>query len=153
MTRIQIVLFKSNRHIVQKLIRWQTDSQYSHAALLFDGMYLIEAHIQGGVQARLFPAEHEDAYDVFDVAVEMSLDAMFAVMTFAYAQRGKKYDFWGCLRFISRRRLPENDKWFCSELVFEAFKQAGHRLLNNVESYQVSPGDLATSPYLVKVTT
>jgi uncharacterized protein YycO len=150
MTKVQIVLFKNHERLLQKLIRWQTDSQYSHAALLFDDNWLIESGVEHGVRQREFvydPAIH----DVFNVLPPPFGGEADSILRFAERQAGKKYDFWGCLRFISRRRLPENDKWFCSELVFEAFAQAGYRLLNNVESYQVSPGDLATSPYLFRV--
>jgi len=148
MTNTQIVLFKSHERIAQKLIRWQTDSQYSHAGLLFSQKVLVESRIPDGVQWNLFKYDPL-IHDVFDVHTLVRVSEK--VYEFVCAQAGKGYDYWGCLRFISRRRLPENDKWFCSELVFEAFAQAGVHLLNNVESYQVSPGDLATSPYLYKV--
>jgi len=149
MTKVQIVFFKTRTTLVQKLICWQTDSPYSHVGLVFDGQLLIESQLPEGVQWNTFvydPAIH-DVFYVFQVTPDEGRQ----IYRFVYSQLGKGYDYWGCLRFISRRRLPENDKWFCSELVFEAFLQAGVSLLNRIDSYQVSPGDLATSPYLCKV--
>lgn len=149
--KIQIALFKSSGPIAS-LIKWQTDSKYSHAALLFDdeelGMKLLAESVAGkGVIARNFEKDEDvDLYNVF-----LSEEEGEAVAHYVASQIGKGYDYWGVLRFISRRRLPENDKWFCSELVFEAFKQAGINLLARVESWQVSPGLLSYSPGLSKV--
>ena len=57
-----------------------------------------------------------------------------AIESFLLAQVGKKYDYIGLFRFlpIVRWFIKSNDnteKWFCSELVSEACKQAGRELL------------------------
>jgi uncharacterized protein YycO len=144
--KCQVVLFRNTDGFIARLIRWQTDSKYCHAALLFNDTYLIESTGPRGVEARYFNKDHEEC-DIFDVENLTEEDKAF-VYAFASSQRGKGYDFWGVLRFISRSRLPENDRWFCSELVFEAFRAAEVNLLDRVEPWQVAPGDLAISPKL-----
>lgn len=146
--KVQVALFKHNGPIASA-IKWQTDSRYSHAALLFNERFLIESVGGEGVIGRLVQPEDLSQADVFDV---LGIDEETAAVVFGFAngQVGKGYDYWGCARFISRRHLPENDRWFCSELVAESFKQAEYPLLMRVESWQVSPGDLAFSPKLSK---
>ena len=145
--RCRIALFKGGWHPLSVAIRWQTDSQYSHAALLFGDFYLIEAWASPGVRTRaLKPGEDVDIFEVAGCDDEASS----VIWEFAQAQVGKGYDWLGVLRFISRNRLPENDRWFCSELVFEAFKKAEINLLERTESWRVSPGMLSLSPLLKK---
>ncbi len=144
--KVQVVLFKNAESFIAKAIRWQTDSKYCHAALLFNDTYLLESTGERGVEGRYFNKMHEDC-DIYDVE-NLTDEEKDRVWDFAVAQRGKGYDFWGVLRFISRSRLPENDRWFCSELVFESFRHAQVDLLDRVEPWQVSPGDLAKSPKL-----
>jgi len=51
-------------------------------------------------------------------------------------------------RFVTRWRKEQDEKWFCSELVFQAFKEAGVDLLERIECSQVSPTVLSFSPLL-----
>jgi uncharacterized protein YycO len=143
--KVQIALFKEADGFIAKAIKWQTDSPYCHAALLFNDKYLIESVAFKGVIARIVTPADLHGVDLFDVP---SLDEEHesVIYEFALDQVGKGYDYWGCLRFISRDRLPENDRWFCSELVAAAFKAAEYLLLERQESWQVSPGKLAISP-------
>ena len=145
--KLQVALFKHNTGFIRRLIRWQTDSPYSHAALLFNDTWLFEADFWGVAESRITDFRNIDIFDVEGITEEQKA----VVYDFAKSQEGKKYDFWGVLRFISRDKLPENDKWFCSELVFAAMKAAEIELLERVEAWQVSPGMLARSPILSKV--
>lgn len=67
---------------------------------------------------------------------------------FAMAQVGKKYDYLGVARFVTRRPSKGNEKWFCSELVFEAFRRAGVNLFHRIEAWEVSPSMISYSPLL-----
>ena len=69
-------------------------------------------------------------------------------IAFALAEVGKGYDYWAIVRFVSRRRMPDNDRWFCSELVFAALAHVGVRIFERIEPWAVSPGLLAISPLL-----
>jgi uncharacterized protein YycO len=72
------------------------------------------------------------------------------VAWFLFQQLGKPYDWTMVARFVTRRdeSRASSGKWFCSELVYAAFKQAGVPLLRATEPWEVSPGLLAKSPLL-----
>ena len=102
---------------------------------------------RGGVRVKK-PTRWKDI-DKFDVP-DMTDDQWDAAIGFAKAQVGKGYDYWAIARFISRRHLPANNKWFCSELVFSAIKSVGVSLLERIYCDEVSPGVLSHSPMLKK---
>ena len=68
---------------------------------------------------------------------------------FALGQVGKGYDYWAIIRFVDRRKMPENAKWFCSELVFAALLMAGVKLFDRIDAGAVSPGLLTISTLLL----
>lgn len=69
---------------------------------------------------------------------------------FLDAQLGAGYDWFGILRFLPRWR-KSNDRWFCSELVFEALRRSGITLLRGIPATKVTPGALACSPFLTQI--
>lgn len=142
---MKILLFRG-RGFLSRLIRWQTRSAYSHAAVLLDDQHIIEAWQGAGVRLKRM-TDWADV-DVFEPVVTLDAHQLAKVRLFLVEQTGRGYDYWGVLRFISRRRLPENGKWFCSELVFEAFRQAGMTLLERIDASEVSPQLLSLSPLL-----
>jgi hypothetical protein len=85
-----------------------------------------------------------DRYDV----PGMTATQWETALAFALSAVGRGYDWWSIIRFVSRRRMPHNDRWFCSELVFAALSHAGVRLLERIAPWEVSPGLLSISPLL-----
>lgn len=144
----KILLFKG-RGMVSRLIRWQTNGPYSHVALQRPDGRIIEAWNNPAkvrLRGRLSDWKDVEAYEVQGATPEQLQRAV----EWAESQIGKKYDFGGVARFITRWRKKKDDKWFCSELVFQAFKEAGISLLDRVQSSQVSPTVLSFSPLLMK---
>ena len=142
----KILLFKGNG-FVSRLIRWQTNGQYSHAAIQLPDGQIIEAwHKPAKVRIRhvLEDWSNVEAFDVEGVTDAQWTDAT----QWLQKQIGKKYDFGGVLRFVTRWRKEQDEKWFCSELVFAALKHAGVDLLERVNASQVSPTVLSFSPLL-----
>lgn len=143
-TEPAVLLFRG-RGAISTLIRWQTRGEYSHAALLLPDGQIVEAWQGRGVRVkRLSDWEGIDKFTVLGMRAEQ-WDKAIKV---ALAEVGKGYDYWAIIRFISRGRMPENDSWFCSELVFSALAQAGVKLFDRIEPSAVSPGLLAISPML-----
>lgn len=141
----RILLFRGHG-LVNATIRWQTRSKYSHAALLLpDFQFVIESY--PGVGVRLRKITDWRNIDIFEVP-SMTPNMWVDTLDYAQFQIGKKYDWLAIIRFVDRRRMPKNDKWFCSELVFESVKFSGLNLLNRTDSWAVAPGHLAWSPYL-----
>jgi uncharacterized protein YycO len=138
-----------------RLIRWQTRSPYSHASVLFydtsdaDLSVVIESMEGHGV--RSIPAlAYRDARLSGKIAlyrVPSLTDGQIAtIRAFMEGQIGKQYDWPAVFKFITRRKHAHDERWFCSELVFAAFQEAGVTLLNGTEAWAVWPGQLAHSP-------
>jgi len=144
-----LLLFRG-KGVISALIRWQTRSKYSHAALLLPNGDIIEAWQGLGAGVRI--KRGLDSWDGVEIyAVPSATAAAWnEVIGFARSRVGAGYDYWSVARFISRRHMPPNDKWFCSELVFAAFRFAGIHLLR-AESQEVSPGMLSRSPLITRV--
>jgi len=139
----QILLFRG-RGFLSTLIRWQTRGKYSHAAIRVNEDECVEAWQGAGV--RLKKITDWSNVDIFRVpATERQ---RIVAVSFAGQQIGKKYDYLGVLRFLSRRHCNDVQRWFCSELVFAAFKHAGVDLLHRIAPWEVSPAVLSTSPFL-----
>lgn len=131
------------------MIRWQTNGEYSHAAIQLPDGRIIEAwHNPPKVRLRykLSDWSNVEAYDV----VGMDAARWNEAVDWARKQIGKGYDFGGVARFITRWRKEQDEKWFCSELVFEAIRRGGVDLLHRIKCSQVSPTVLSFSPLLVK---
>lgn len=144
---MKVVLYKSPGFISQ-LIRWQTRSVYSHASLWFVSRNLLcESQYGKGVILVDNPAFTCEV-DVFRISGDFDYAK---ILEFIEAQKGKKYDYSSVCRFISRRQESRKSKgkWFCSELVFAALQKGGLKLLERCEPWEVSPGLLSMSPFLV----
>jgi uncharacterized protein YycO len=138
--------------IIGRLVRWQTRSPWSHAALLYqvhaDPWRVIEAHYPAGVVDR--PHSVTDDFLICSVEHPDMQEAEEQILAFAQRQVGKAYDLRMVARFITRQQEARetSGRWFCSELVYAAFWYAGVELLGNTQPWEVSPGLLRRSPYL-----
>lgn len=140
-----VLLFRG-RGFVSAAIRWQTRSPYSHAALLRPDGRIVESWQGAGVRIKTV-ADWADI-DAFDVVGMTDLQWGLA-LDFCEELVGRGYDYKAVLRFVSRRPAADNERWFCSELVFAALQSAGVDLLARIDAASVSPGMLAWSPLLV----
>jgi len=144
-----IALYKGTSSM-SRLIRWATWSQYSHAAWINDQSgQCIQAWRAGVVSSRSFSEGHKPgtAVDFFSVRGEGS-DESSAIESVLNLELGKSYDVAGILGFVIRRDRQNQDRWFCSELVFHAYECVGLHLLSRVPPCKVFPGMLAISPLL-----
>lgn len=150
-----IVQLHSGRSLISRLIKWQTRSPVSHASVLFTSDDTVLESIEG-VGVRAVSAKHY-AKDLAEGRItqyrvpKLSRVQVKTIRDFMTAELGAGYDYGSVLKFITRRKAAHNARWFCSELVFAAFAAAGVPLLQNVEAWAVSPGDLAMSPVLERV--
>lgn len=100
-----------------------------------------------GVYARAVQEEEWDKYAIL-TCPEISEEQRENVVKFCLSQIGKPYDFVGLASFLFYKELQQDDKWFCSELAYIAYKQAGIRLQRRVKQDFISPRDLYISPLL-----
>ena len=144
-----IALYRGKSLFPSRLIEFINWSPYSHASFIheFKGS-CVEAWTKGGVTTSPnfgvlhTPGTVVDLFRVRDVTLAQEAQAY----NFCVSQIGKKYDYWGIVHFITRHSGDDESRWFCSELVFEAYRLAGVDLLLRIEAHQVYPGMLAISP-------
>lgn len=146
---MQILAYRG-RSLISKAIQFQTRSPYSHVAIKLDDYEIYEAWHVGGVRRLRYALDgHDDATPIDIYRVDPSLDYdTHKVRAFLRAQLGKKYDFKSVARFVSRRKVRADDRWFCSELVLAALESGGLSLLNIIPS-EASPRDVTISPLLL----
>jgi hypothetical protein len=140
---IHILLYRGHG-LLSTLIRWQTDGRVAHSALRNKGE-VIEATPWRGVVKRpyaLADAVWAEAY----VIPSLSPAHWNLAWDFANAQLGKKYDWLGIFRFLTRNKDQNPKRWFCSELVFAALAYGYLELLARVPAYKVSPEAIRRSP-------
>jgi uncharacterized protein YycO len=144
-----IAAFKG-KSIISRIIKVFNWSEYSHIAWIDEDFSGVEAWHRGGVSNFATPSQNHTPgtpVDLFTVPGETPQQTEM-IRAFLLAQVGKKYDYAGVIGFLLRsHRLQRKNKWFCSELVAEAYAQAGLPLLN-MPSYMIYPGMLAASPRL-----
>jgi len=148
-----ILLFRG-RGILSIIIRAITRSPYSHAGLvyLFEGrVYCIEA-VGAGVRIILLSEllkRYDGGIDYFEV--QLSTEHRKSAVSFCFQQLGKIYDkpalvrFFVALLFDRRAVSPQDERWFCSELVAASYASQGSALVEAQDAY-TSPSDIAMSP-------
>jgi len=146
---MKILLFRG-RGLISALIRWQTGSQYSHAAALVDDTWLYEAWQGKGVRVKRFDWSDIDNIDFFEID-GLTSENEARMLEYLKSRVGNKYDYWGVLRFITRGRPKSNNADFCSEYIYAAAEYTQLALLARTEPAEVSPGLLGRSPYLSQI--
>ena len=140
------VLLYHGKGIISGLIRWQTRSMYSHSGILLPDGTSVGA-LYNGVVISPDPLSVDPGMDKF-IVNNITNEQWKIACDFILSQLGKGYDYWAIIRFVSRESMPDNDRWFCSELVFTALQKAGINLLKRVPPSEVSPGAMSHSTLL-----
>jgi len=138
-----------------RLIRLLTRSEYSHVGLVFlyEGrVYCLEA-VASGVQLALMSRrarEYNGGVDYFRV-LDVSEEQRRGAVGFAFQQLGGVYNYPGILRFFwfllsgDKERVRSRNRWFCSEIVAEAYRLQKAPLVERRAAAYTSPADLARS--------
>jgi len=147
----RIALFNGDG-VVSWLIKKQTRSKYSHAAMLIPGTTnrIIESREFKGVRLHTLDESDNRLIDWFAIPSMSDEDYNHAISLFL-GQLGMPYDYWSVARFVTKKPARENGKWFCSEAVHKMLADAGTRLLLRIPSAEVSPAHLGISPLLIQV--
>jgi len=148
------ILLYRGTSLIDRLIKWQTRSMYSHAAILLPNGNIIESYPGIGVRLREskingwdFDCDLNCFVDLYDVP-EATPAQWLRAIDFCYAENGAGYDWKGIARFVTRLPGGDPQRWFCSELVAAAFRAAGVPLLARIEPWAVSPELLSISTKL-----
>lgn len=139
---MKIAMYKGSS-VESKLILYFSRGGYSHSAVILNDGSIIEAIEFHGVRRRASVTDELTAdyiIDIFDVKTTKKQDKI--IKRFLLKQIDKGYDYWSVIGFVvydSEEGRCSYGKWFCSELVFAAFKKAGINLLERVVAWKVSP--------------
>jgi hypothetical protein len=133
---MKIASYKSIRPgfsgIFSKLVRWWTNSEYSHTELIFsDGTSASSSFIDGGVRFKeiSYDNDHWDFIELPESFNEKQARVWFEV------NKDKKYDVLGLLGFIWKRGTQDKNKFYCNEAIGEA--------LGIKDSWRFDPGSFA----------
>jgi len=149
------------RSLVSATIRALTGSQYSHVGLayLFETrVYCLEA-VGSGVRLCLMSElarRYAGGIDYF--AVDAAVEARHQAVSFGFQQLGRPFDYLGLARFflflsLGLRPRPRRDtRWFCAELVAEAYRRQGIPLTRDPSCY-ATPRALVEGPRARKLFT
>ncbi len=149
------IAFYRGTSLLDKLILFFSRGGYSHCSILFDNGSMIESKPFIGVQKcdTIFSSLKCDTkVDIFEVNTNRKQDKI--IMDFLKNQIGKGYDYLSAIGFIvysTNEGRKSYGRWFCSELVFSAFKKAGINLFERVSSWQISPTVLSYNTVMKQI--
>lgn len=150
------ILISKRSGPISKLIKILTNSDYSHAALYIGNNCFVESD-WGGVHVSHISKYYDTPYDIYKPK-KITHEQQKIVTEWSKGQIGKGYDLLGILGIavtitgLTKTNLFDNKRRFwCSELVQDAYMNAGINLVDDKNSVLVSPGDLAKSDLLYKV--
>jgi hypothetical protein len=138
---------------VSRLIQFGTSSAVSHAGVYVGAGEVVEALGAGVIQQPLRLALGDDTVAVALRHPRITDSQQRAVVDFVRAQRGRRYDYAGVFvealfgSLGSPGLMPiylgtdHDERFFCSELVLEAYERAGLPLVSPIEGR--TPGSLA----------
>jgi uncharacterized protein YycO len=139
--------FTQRNTLLSWLARIMTASKYAHCEVEIDGICYGARAFKGVYKQpvrELF--ENEDVIETWTVSADIEQEIQ--LQAWLDKQLGKKYDYLPALAlgFLRQNWMNNDDKWFCSELIDAAFKQAGIPLTNqDYMPYRLTPNDLRPS--------
>ena len=142
-----VILGYEGKSLVSRAIRWQTRFPVSHVAFGLDDGSVIEAWHRGGVKHNASISTVHTPGTV--VRVYDFKGPKSDILEMALGFIGMEYDFSAVARFLSRRSVAENGKWFCSELVAHCCASHGVKL-QALDPQYLSPRDVCMSPLLTR---
>lgn len=139
---MKVALFKP-LSFIDKLVCFFSRGKYSHIAILFDDGSSIEAVPFKGViyNKNLIKSRNKNQIiEVYNIKTTTKQDRI--IKYFLERQLGKGYDYLSVLGFIINKTdvgRKEYGKWFCSELVYSAFRKAEIELLERIHQWETTP--------------
>jgi hypothetical protein len=105
--------------IYNRLVRWWTQSSYSHVELVFsDGMCWSSSYMDKGVRGKYIDL-NDGNWDLIELRPGFNVNEEVALSWFTN-HKGQKYDILGNIHFIFSPVNDSKNKWFCSEAVAAA---------------------------------
>lgn len=142
------LIFTTSSSLFSEIVKWHTQGIWSHVMLATgEGDDVITADAEGVVLRAMRPEEKKNFACLFYPPRLFREDGK-KIIDWACSQVGKGYDFLGLASFAIDTDVNDEDRWFCSEIVFMAYLQAEIELQRRIEHAFVTPRDLWISPLL-----
>lgn len=137
--------FSTTNAIGSRVIRYFTNSDYSHVDLVMPNGNLLGAHLHGGVKER--PPDYENFKRTLRLGCMVpDIDAAYA---YARAQVGKPYNWKAIIdMFLHRHRkfTADQKSFFCDELNYLIYEAGGVQLLDLSDPLVLTPEEEMLSP-------
>lgn len=137
-----------------QVVKWGTWSSFSHVGFKLPDGTVLDASPKYGVMRR---RATDDLTTEYWEALYPQRQVQAAV-DWALTQVGKSYDWSAIAGFVIRCGKPakrdwhDQRAWFCSELVEQAFNEAGIPLLQDSGEFnRITPRDLMLSTNLIRI--
>ena len=134
------LIFANSNTIGSKVIRWKTNSKWSHVGVVDKKRNIVFEAIwpDGVVQTPLEKVKARSSEWEFR---ELPVEDYSAAIAYLIAQLGKPYDTFGVLGLGFNRNWQDDKKWWCSEYTAMAALQGGDKGFNNMIS-TITPQDV-----------
>jgi uncharacterized protein YycO len=142
MKTITIVLSSTNSWS-SRFICWAQRCNYSHVEALFDD-YSIGARTKGVMKYTNF-SHMTNVRHMFIDCTDLQYGRFIEYLE---SKIGERYDWRAYLGFMFFKNAHSTNRWFCSELILEAFNYAEICVVMNTPSYFCTPRDFLISPAL-----
>ena len=140
------------RHLISRMIRIVTDSHWNHATMYSGKGKYIQADNHGVETKSIedYGGKDIEIYRHKSITNQQGKKIVHAAMQ----KIGKKYDFYHLVQLFwyflfgirgNARRIGSKNKYICSELVADAYVQAGLKVYKNYNPTQISPADFPES--------
>lgn len=138
-TKIKIVFYKSNYRWWSRLIKWWTNSNYSHCELYINDRYLLGISDEQQVRIKRYDLS-SDKWDSIDLKIDDKLE--WIVNDFFEQTQGAKYDWKAIiLSNIFNRRKQDKTKYTCSEWISELL-DLRYNIFQPKRYYMITPQDV-----------
>ena len=124
--KLKIAFYKGKGNFINAIVRWWTNSIYSHAELILpdDATWIgISPFIKSQVTHRIVIEYDYSKWDFIEI--EITPEQLDVIMDFYEDTRGDGYDWTGMLLSqFSPCRIKHRKRWYCSEWIAYALRIA-----------------------------
>jgi len=121
---IKVAFYKAEGDWINRIVRWWTKSNYSHAELIMpDGLTWIGISPFKGSLLRAKEKRYFSTLEWDFVEIEVTEEQIYVINEFYESTKGAPYDWVGmllsqCLPF----HIKQKEKWYCSEWIAYALR-------------------------------
>ena len=121
---IKVAFYHGKGNFINKLVRWWTKSDFSHAELILpDGITWvgISPFKTSKISAVISPIYDESDWKF--VSIKVNEKQLYLINQFFEMTKGCRYDWWGMiLSHLFPLNIKRKGKWYCSEWIAYALR-------------------------------